>query len=1012
LVKFLIYRPIAVLVSSLAMLIMGIIAAGLLPVSLMPDIDIPEVTVQISYPNTSARELENVVVKPLRNQLITLNRLSDIESETRDGSSVIRLKFNYGTRTDYAFLEVNEKIDRSMVSLPRDIKRPQVIKASATDIPVFYLNLTLKNPVEDGYSEARFLQVSEFAGEVIRKRIEQLPQVAMVDMTGRSFPEMQILPDQQKLQAMNLTLDQIEQALKVNNISIGNLLVREGQYQYHIRFASYLRTPEDVANIYLKVADRVIQLREIATVRIRPQDREGLYLSGQSPAIGLAIIKQADARMEELRMEMADLLAQFEQDYPDIQFEISQDQTQLLNVSISSLRQSLLIGGILAFLVMFFFLQDGRAPWLIGLTIPAALIVSLLIFYLIGLSINIISLSGLILGVGLMIDNSIIVIDNISQHLERGRPLDEACILGTNEVIRPLISSALTTSAVFVPLIFLSGISGALFYDQAMAITIGLGTSLLVSITLLPTTYRLFYRKSQPHKLSRNAQKRRLSNLTDRYERGIVRMFRYKWLALAGFLLLPALSAVLFQRLPLERLPQVEQKELLLTLDWNEPLNVDENRRRIYELLTALETTVLQSNSQIGQQQFALESRLQQQMDEATLYINLESEEARAHLEEELTSWLADHYPSASYSFDSPPNIFDRLFGDDQATLIARISQQQTRQNPPIAEINTWVAAVNQDMNIQISPVPSRKYIAVRLRTDRLVLYEVDHQVLYNTLKSAFQAYEVDVLRSQQRMIPVVLRDQPRILEEIIQETTVRNAQDQLVPVSALVSLVPQADYASLYAGKGGEYVPIDFDIDPRNASDFLQGLRDHIRQTGSLDVTFAGSIFENQQLLRELLWVLGISLLLLYFILAAQFESLLQPIIVLLEVPMDISGALVILWLFGSSVNLLSMIGMIVMSGIIINDSILKIDTINQLRNAGMPLEDAIREGGSRRLKPIIMTSLTTILAARPFLFPEGLGADLQKPLALALIGGMTLGTVVSLYFIPLAYRLIIRKS
>ncbi len=1011
-VKFLIYRPIAVLFSTLAVLVMGIVAAGLLPVSLMPDIDIPEVTVQISYPNTSAREMENVAVEPLRNQLITLNRLSDIESETRDGSSVIRLKFSYGTRTDYAFLEVNEKIDRAMASLPRDIKRPQVIKASATDIPVFYLNLTLKNPVEDAYSEARFLQLSEFADEVIRKRIEQMPQVAMVDMTGRSFPEMQILPDQQKLEAMNITLDQIEQALKTNNISIGNLLVREGQYQYHIRFASYLRTPEDVANIYLKVADRVIQLSEVATVRIRAQDQEGLYLSGQSPAVGLAIIKQADARMEELRTAMQDLLVQFEQDYPDIQFEVSQDQTQLLNVSISSLRQSLLIGGILAFLVMFFFLQDGRAPWLIGLTIPAALIFSLLIFYLIGLSINIISLSGLILGVGLMIDNSIIVIDNISQHIERGTSVDEACILGTNEVIRPLISSALTTSAVFVPLIFLSGISGALFYDQAMAITIGLGTSLLVSITLLPTTYRLFYRKPQHNNPARNIQKRRLSNLTDRYERGITHMFRYKWLALAGFLLLPAISAVLFQHLPLERLPQVEQKELLLTLDWNEPLNVGENQRRIHELLTAWETTVLQTNSQVGQQQFTLESRLQQQMDEATLYFYLESETSRTELEAELASWLSVHYPLASFSFDSPPNIFDRLFGDDQATLIARISQRQTRQSPPIDETNAWIAAINQDLNFQLSLIPSRKYIAVRLRTDRLVLYEVDHEMLFNKLKSAFQAYEVDVLRSQQRMIPVVLIDQPRILEEIIQETTVRNAQDQLIPVSALVSLVPQEDYASLRAGKGGEYVPIDFDIDPRDAPDLLQRLRDHIRQTGSLDVVFAGSIFENQRLLRELLWVLGISLLLLYFILAAQFESLLQPIIVLLEVPMDVSGALLMLWIFGSSVNLLSMIGMIVMSGIIINDSILKIDTINQLRNAGMPLEDAIREGGSRRLKPIIMTSLTTILAAMPFLFQEGLGADLQKPLALALIGGMTLGTVVSLYFIPLTYKLIARTS
>jgi len=995
----------------LALLVMGGIAAGLLPVSLMPNIDIPEVTVRITYPHTSARELENVAVTPIRNQLITLSRLQDITSETREGDALIRLRFAYGTRIDYAFLEVNEKIDRAMAYLPREMQRPQVIKASATDIPVYMLNLTLRNQATDDYSEARFLQLSEFADEVIRRRIEQLPQVAMVDRTGRSYPEMQIIPDRAKLQTLNISLEAVEQALKANNVSVGNLLVRDGQYQYHIRFASYLRTPEDVAAIYLKVADRVIQLKDIAAVRIRPQVQSGVYLSDGKPAIGLAIIKQADARVADLRKEMEVLLKQFQADYPDIQVEVSQDQTQLLAVSLASLRQSLIIGSILAFIVMFFFLQDARAPWLIGLTIPTSVIISLMMFYLLGISINIISLSGLILGVGLMIDNSIIVIDNINQYVERGQPVEVACVKGTNEVIRPLISSALTTSAVFIPLIFLSGISGALFYDQAMAITIGLGVSLGVSITLLPTCYRLLYRSNT----TTNAhflQRLRVFNLTAGYKRGMKIVLRYKGMALLGFLLLPLLSWGLYYVLPLQRFPEIRQTESLLHLDWNEGLDIAENKRRVSALLAYLDNTLVQSNSQIGTQQFALDKSQQKETDEASLYLKVASEAVLQQMQQDIQTWLASHYPQATYKLAAPPNLFERLFADNQAALIAQVTLRQGIQSPPYEVISTWREEAQRALDVSLPEVPGREYLAVVLRDDQLVLYEVEHEQLYNTLRSAFQAYEVDVLRSQQQMIPVVLKDAPRKIASVIEETTIRNAQDQLIPVSALVRLTTHKGYAVLQAGKSGEYVPLAFEVAPEEATQLQRELRQHISQTDQLDVLFTGSLFENRRLLRELGIVLGISLLLLYFILAAQFESLVQPFIVLLEVPMDISGALLMLWLWGSSINLLAMIGIIVMSGIIINDSILKIDTINRLRRSGMALAEAVQEGGARRLKPIIMTSLTTILAALPFLLQDSLGADLQTPLALALIGGMLLGTFVSLYFIPLAYSLIYRKA
>lgn len=993
--------------STLAFIIIGVITAGILPVSLMPEVDIPEVTVQLSYPNTSAQELEQLATTPLRRQLLQVAHLAHLESESRDGHAIIRMQFDYGSEIDYVFLEVNEKIDAAMGSLPRDMERPHIIKASATDLPVFYLNIHL---TDTAAGSDKFLELSEFASAVLRKRIEQLSEVAMVDMTGRMFPQISIIPDQAKMQSLGISQNDIQRALKSNNLNLGNLRVREGQYEYHIRFSNFLRSPADIGNIYLKQNQRILQLRDLAQIVLVPKEQEGMYLAHTQPAIGMAIIKQADARMSDLKKHVSEVVKVFEEDYPDIQFEFSQDQSQLLEVAIGSLQQALMIGAMLAFLIMFIFLQDLKSPLLIGLTIPTSLIVCLLLFYLLGISINIISLSGLILGVGLMIDNSIIVIDNIVQHRERGLILNEACVNGTNEVIRPLISSALTTSAVFLPLIFLSGISGALFYDQAMAISIGLGVSLFVSITLLPTVYRLVYLKERKNLLGRWMQKISLANIGNAYDRSFEMVFRFKWGMLILFVGLIFAAIWLANLLPIERFPILKQEEVILSIDWNEPLNIAENENRVEQFLQANEARISQSTSRLGAQQFVLNKEHEMTVSETQIYIKSHSETTLNHFIQDAKTWFQTHYPQTQISFSPPPTIFEQLFASDEAPLIAEISQLRNNQTPSLEQIQNSIQILNQELHTNIPPTPTQSYISVQLIPERLVLYEVDHEQLYATLKAAFNAYQLDELNTQQQMIPIVMRLQQDRASSIIERTSITNAQDKEIPVSALVRLRPQRDYKYLSAGKSGPYVPIAFDISEKESTNFMQKVRTILNQERGLNVNFRGSIFSNQLLVKELAIVLGISLLLLYFILAAQFESLAQPFIVLLEVPMDVAGACLLLYLTDGSLNLMAMIGIIVMSGIIINDSILKIDTINRLRQEGLPLMEAIHLGGKRRLKPILMTSLTTILAALPLLFGDDLGTSLQQPLALALIGGMSLGTVVSLYFIPLGYWVLYR--
>ena len=415
-VKFLIYRPIAVIMAFIAILLLGGVAVGLLPVSLMPDVDIPEITVQVSRSGVSVREMENSVVRRLRQNLMQVPQLDDISSESGEGSATIRLRFNFGADINYAFIDVNEQVDAAMRSLPNDMERPVIIKASATDLPVFYINMWLKDSTA---GDSRFMEMCELNQAIMVKRMEQLPEVAMVDVTGQLEPELCILPFPEKMRPLNLSHDAISSALDQNNVTLGSLEVEDGQYRFNIRFSNAVRTVEDVKNIWMKAEGRLLQLKDIADVGIRAKSREGAFMAGERYALSLAVIKQSDARMEDLKEGVNKLLWIFRRDYPDVEFDLVRDQTSLLQYAISNLLKSLIIGTFLAFIIMFFFLKDARSPWLIGLSIPVSLVISILFFHIVGLSINIISLSGLILGVGMMIDNSIIVIDNITQYIKK-----------------------------------------------------------------------------------------------------------------------------------------------------------------------------------------------------------------------------------------------------------------------------------------------------------------------------------------------------------------------------------------------------------------------------------------------------------------------------------------------------------------------------------------------------------------------------------------------------------------
>ena len=1001
--KKLLHRPIAVTMCLIALVVMGCLALRYIPVSLMPDIDVPQITVQANMPGYSAREIDRDVISPLRGQLMQVAGVKDIRSESRMDAGYVVMTFEPGSNIDLLFIEVNEKIDRTMNTMPKDMERPKVIKASAMDIPAFYLDVWLKNETND----LAFAQLGRFAKGVVSKRIEQLPQTAMVDISGTVGTEITCLPYYDKLQTLGLTTHDIEAAIQRNNITLEALSVVDGLYRYNIHFDSQLLTKDDVANIYINHDGRLLQLKDLCRIEERVAQRNGIDRHGKQNAVTMAIIKQNDAQMADLQQSMEGLLENMRSEYPEIEFELTRDQTYLLTYTISNLKANLYVGVLLACLILFLFMRQWRLSLLIVMTIPLSLILTLLCFYLLGISMNIISLSGLILGVGMIVDNSIIVIDNVMRRWREGDRLQTAIVKGTKEVFAPMLSSVLTTCSVFIPLIFLSGVAGTLFYDQAMGVTIALFASLAVATLVIPVYFHLLFRKKQQAPVVTNKS----TVLYQSYEKVMRWVFRHARICLLVLASMVPLTGVIFWQIEKERMPNVEQDDMLMTIEWNMGISAAENDRRVMELMESLGDEVETSTSMAGTQEFLLSHTKDITASEAIVYVKAKSVEGLKQIKEKVVAALRQKFPTASVAFGESGNLYNMIFHTDEADLEVHLQDQDGRR-PGIASARQFTDSLRARFpGITVMPVVTETNIRYVADMEQMAVYKVSYDQLYARLKEQMSRNRIFEINDGAQSVPVMVGTDDKESSRIL-NSTVKNSEGTDVPISYLVRETKGEDYKRLPAGNGGEFYSIDLDATDKEVEQVMDYVEDLVHQPKSeLSASFAGGYFTSRQLIGELALVLSVALALLYFILAAQFESFIQPLIILLEMVVDVFFVVAALWLLGESVNVMSMIGIVVMSGIIINDSILKIDTINRLRRGGMSLLRAIMMAGHNRLKPIIMTSLTTMLAILPFLHRGDMGSALQYPLSLTIIVGMGIGTMVSLFMVPLFYYIIYKN-
>ncbi len=1031
---FLFSRPVGVLMAMLGILVLSLIAFFQLPVSLLPSLDVPELVIQLDYRGHSPEEIEQTILRPVRENMLTLNGLKRTESEARSQLGQVRLYFEFGTDMTLAYIDANEKLDRLLGSLPKELPRPRIIKINTADIPILHLQIVPKD-------QNNLLATSELVEKVIKKQLEAVEGISIVDANGIKEKQISISPNLRKLQSLNLSETDLIATIKSANQTLSSISVKEGQYRYFVKVATVLEDKTDIENLPIRLKTNtnqtnfttqiqqkgtIILLKDVAKIELEEPTPQGFHLFNQKEAFVLTLHKQSQAQIQELTPKIDKTLADLKQNFPKLEFTTTQNQTTLLNLAIDNLKSSLFIGGICVFLVLFIFMGNWRIPLIIGISLPVSLIYGFGLFYVFDVSINVISLSGMALGLGMLIDNSIIVLENIQQFRNRGFSQKEAAVLGVQEVIAPLVSSVLTTLSVFVPLIFLNGLSGALFYDQAVSAGAVLFTSLVVAFLMLPHLYLILNRKTEP---SKNTPTTALASLTVNkkeetkiykillllYQKIFLVLENYKKLFLSFSVFLILLPIFLFYQLKIEGAPKINKTDCSLLIDWNEPIDASQNKTRCKKLLETFSNQITFAESDIGQTSYFLQNDNSTQV-QANLYLFFDNQNQKETTQNQIKKWILKTYPATNFEFLPAPDAFSQLFISEEPNVEIRIRTTIKNQVLQYSIFDSIYNQINFETNntAQKGKGTNREtLVLLKINTEKAALYGFSQQDILQKLTYKLGEVTITDLISFGQIVPIRFKKGNKTVEEIINQSSLKinNAGENStqIPLRLFIDFKKSNSYNTLTADELGIYQSIFWEdiknIQLNNNQNIQQEIKSKISKfSPTLQTNWRGTYFTNQENLTQFIFILSISIGLLYFILVAQFESFWQPLLVLFTLPLGISGSLLLLIFSQTSLNTMAVIGIIVMLGIMVNDAILKIDTINRLKNE-MSLYDAVHQAGKLRLKPILMTSITTILAVTPILFSEGLGADLQKPLVWAVLGGLSVGTITALFFIPMAY-------
>ncbi len=1023
-------RPIAVSMLFAALLLVGVLSYSRLAVDLLPSIVYPRLTVLTVYEDVPAEDLERLVTRPLEEAVTAQTGVRNVGSRTREGVSILTAEYEWGTQMDFANLHLREAVDRVAFrdDFPEEADRPVILRWDPSSRPISILVLEGSDRLES---------LTEFAREVVKPALEQVDGISRAEVVGGADREILVEPDARKMAIYGIDSEDIRQALVRSNISFPGGKVRQGPLHLSLRIDGEFEELDDIASTHLGVSGgSPLRIADVARVVDTVKEPEGMTLRGDETVVSMLIYKEPEANTLEVSESLDEALDVVSDDYADFSYEFVYRDAAHVRASFEGLRQSLLAGGVLAILVLFFFLGDFRSPVVVGLAIPVSIVITFGLLYFGGVKLNLMSLGGLSLAAGMLVDNSIVVLENINRHLSKRRKREEkdgdsplrasaarrrvavAAQHGTREVARPVIAATLTTIAVFFPVVYVPGIAGAFFRDQALTVTFSLLVSIGAALLLQPVlSVRLLRaRDSGPRGIFR-LFRWVLEKIHDFYHPILVRVLRRP----LPFLLAVALGlgAAAFWGLRLERsfLPERSLGDVRLDLELPAGTPLEQTAAEVADLAAWIESLdgVGVAFSQVGRTERTL-AAVQDFTAPNTARIRIILEPGRGAYErgQRLREAIAERLSQSAeveYAFREEGIGLGEILGTGGAEFSLGVLAEDPHRAVEAAEsLLVELRKVDGLVDLQMDRVLGTTNVVVRLDREEILRHGLDPDRIADELSARVAGVEATFFNEVDQRIDIAVRlpREERLDLSSALATSIEIENGQTVPLANFLSLEEELPLRELKRRNQQRWVTISGNVEGRAIDDVWEEAEAIAARAlvPGVRVIEEGEREEMRRSFRDLGLAMLLAMVLVYMILAGQFESFLDPLLIAAVVPVGLAGSAVAIGVTGGSLNILSLIGILALLGIAVNDAIVKVDTIRRLRSEGLEGSEALLEASRLRLRPILMTSATTVLAMVPMAIGLGSGEQLQRPLAVTIIGGLSLTTMLTLFLTPALYR------
>jgi len=996
-------RPIGTLIIFSAVVLVGLSALAGLPIDLLPDISFARLTISTSYSGAGPEEVENLVTRVVEEAVSTVAGVRDVLSTSSEGSSRVTVTFPFGTDLDAAANDIRAALERVRRRLPDGVDPPVIFKFDPSQSPIMQLGLVAR----DAQNVAALRQLAD---EQILFRLERVPGVALADVQGGVRARILVELDQGRMRGLAIAERDVVNALAAANLASPAGQVVEGTRELGLRVLSQYRNLDQIRRTVVTVRGRApIFVGDVAVVREGTEEERGLVRINGQPGVLLQIQRQPGVNTVAVSNAVLNEVRQLNTALPGATVLVIGDNARFIRRSVASVQQALLVGGGLVIAILFLFLRDPRSVLVIATAIPISVVATFAVMFFFGYSLNLMTLGALALGIGMLVDSSIVVLENIFRHREMGRAGKEAALRGAGEVLPPVIASTLTTVVVFLPILFLRGevLTTQLFFQFSAVVIFALCASLAVSATLTPVLASFL-----PALKGGGGDDRHWTvSLVNAY-RGVLRWsLHHRPVVYLVSLLVFAFGLGLYQFLGREVVPQADEGEIFISVD----LPVGTQLPLTVESLTALERTARQAAPEIRDVTLTAGSAsFGGRTSRGSLRIRLQDKRDRARSTEEVAAELRRRLqvpggrvsvrPSAGslavLRFGQADPIAVEIRGFD-LTQGLRLAQQ-------VREILEEIPGVTDASVAREELVPE---LTVRIDIERAAAFGLTPQQVVNALRVAVGGDVATIFRQGGREQDVVvrLREVDRRTPLDVLSVPITTPGGEQVLLSQVAALERDVAPASIFRKSRERVTTVTAGISGRDFGSVMRDVRERITRLDlpqGVALSYGDEFEEQQRANRQLTFGFLVAVALVYAVMAVQFEALLEPLLIMGAVPFALTGSFLLLFLTKTTLNIQSLTGLIVLVGVVVNNAIVLLTFIlTRHREEGLPLHEAVVDAAATRLRPVLMTTLTTVLGLLPVAIGIGEGAELQAPLARSVLGGLAVSTLVTLIFIPTLY-------